>query len=231
MTGLADLVGSNWHRKLRALLTLCMFILGRASPHCFGIGHARVTKFLMSSLRYVTPQQRYESALLHLSNDLQLSQKWPSLVDRGRGATVAHWMVEAQENDESKAEHGLALSALGRIEPGESFKLPWKVYDVWTQMQPAQQAPAYPPEVIEAIAASLFVINQPGMGVAVMLCYCGLLRISEALNLRWSDVVFTGSSLVLCLGQTKRGLEQKGVLTSAPMIAWLSSWRTAGGTR
>ena len=116
-------------------LSLSLWTLGDASPHCFGIGHARVTKFLMSSLQKAT-QQRYESALQHLNSDLVLSGTWPDLSDREKDAVIADWMVKAS------IEYGLTLSAFARIEPGVSFKLSWKVYDVWCQLQSAQQAPA-----------------------------------------------------------------------------------------
>ena len=55
-------------------------------------------------------------------------------------------------------------------------------------------------------------------GLVVLLCYCGLLRIGEALGLRRSDVVFGSGSLVLLLSRTKTGEHQRVVLNN-PAVA------------
>ncbi len=105
MVGTTGHVGRVGLRRLLMkllALSLSLLIPGVASPHCFGTGHARVTKFLMSSLQQAT-QQRYTSALQHLNSDLVLSGTWADLSDKRKDAVVADWMVEAHENDESKA--------------------------------------------------------------------------------------------------------------------------------
>ena len=209
---------------LFAVLVSLTLILGDAPPPCYGYGHARVTRFLLTSLKEAT-KSRYETALQHLHDDLLVGSGWRDWSDKQKDAAVSDWLVEAHENGESKSDYALALSALRKVEPDVPLKTAWKVYDVWSQLEPAQQAPAYPPEIIESIAVSFFMVNRPSMGVAVMICYCGLLRVSEALNLRWDDIVFVSGTVVLCLGQAKRGLEQKVVITNSSMVTWLCMWR------
>ena len=170
-------------------------------------------------------EQRYNAALAHLHSDRALGDRWVTLDDRQKDSLVADWMVEAFEADESRAEYGIVLSALSRVEPQVSFKLSWKVFNIWSQKQPSVQAPAYPPEVIEAIAAACFIVNRPLIGVVVMTCFSGLLRVSEALNLTWADVYITGTCVVLCLGTAKRGTEQKVLLSHPVMQAWFTQLR------
>ena len=51
------------------------------------------------------------------------------------------------------------------------------------------------------------------MAICVMICFCGLLRIGEALGLKVSDVLVSAPGdpplVLLCLGRTKRGMEQR----------------------
>ena len=109
-----------------AVLLARPLILGQAAPGCFGAGHSRVTSFLLSSLKDVT-EQRYNAALAHLHNDRALGDRWITLDDRQKDSLVADWMVEAFEAEEFRAEYGIVLSALSRVEPQVSFKLSWKV--------------------------------------------------------------------------------------------------------
>lgn len=55
----------------------------------------------------------------------------------------------------------------------------------------------------------------------MLCCYACLLRVREALSLLYEDVIFTGTSFVLCLSRTKTGVEQKVVLTHPHMVQWI----------
>lgn len=68
------------------------------------------------------------------------------------------------------------------------------------------------------------VLGRPQLSVAMMLAYCGLLRVREVLNLRVRDVILNGATLILCLGRTKRGMEQKVILNNPSVVLWFSNF-------
>jgi hypothetical protein len=63
--------------------------------------------------------------------------------------------------------------------------------------------------VVSAIVTVAILLGKPSAGLLIALCYCGLLRAREALNLKSRNIIMTPSTVVLCLGRTKRGMEQK----------------------
>ena len=73
--------------------------------------------------------------------------------------------------------------------------------------------------------------NKPGVATAVLLCFGALLRASEATRLRSANVLFSGSSVVLLLGVTKRGLEGKVTITEPTLVAWLTLYRKLAATK
>ena len=115
-----------------------------------------------------------------------------------------------------------ALSAVHKVFPRLRLRVAWKVYDTWGQLQPPRQAPAAPPELLQAMFCVALLLNRPHLSCLMLVCYCGLLRVREGLRLQYRDVVFLPDSVVLCLGQTKRGLEQKVVLTNPAVVGFLS---------
>lgn len=52
----------------------------------------------------------------------------------------------------------------------------------------------------------------------MVFCYAGLLRVRESLSLKFRDIILQADSLTLCLGQTKRGIEQKVVMRNSSVI-------------
>lgn len=191
---------------------------------CFGPGHSPVQDFLLSTLKDAT-QVRYLEALKGLSNDLrEAGVVWADLSEEEQDWWLAEWLLDAFEAGGSKVLHGAALSALSRVNPRCRFKVVWKVYDVWSLRQPVHQAPAATPELLTAIFALIILLGRPHIGMAMFLCYVGLLRVREALNLKHADIIDNGSVVVLCLGSTKRGLEQKVVMNNSATIIWLRGY-------
>ena len=124
----------------------------------------------------------------------------------------------------SKNEYSWALSALLKIHPRLRLKTAWKVLDAWTSTVPVRQAPAAPPQLLHAMIVMAVVLGRPQLSVAMLLAYCGLLRVREVLSLRVRDVFLDGTTLVICLGRTKRGMEQKVVLTNSSVIQWFANY-------
>ena len=105
-----------------------------------------------------------------------------------------------------------------------------KVLDRWNTLLPPRQAPACPAELLFAMVVLLQAWGQQEVACSSLLCFCGLLRVSEALRLTPRHVVLTGSYCVLLLGDTKRGVEDRVVLHHPSVIGWLRNychWRQA----
>ena len=145
----------------------------------------------------------------------------------------AHWTVE--ERDDFLAEHLLEqyeegvsrqllsdlLAALHRINPRDRYVLSSRVLSYWGALLPPRQAPAAPPEFVFGGASALVLLGQAPIAAVFVLCYVGLLRVSEALNLRGRDVVLGKGVVVLLLASTKRGQEQRVTLHHPETVLWI----------
>ena len=142
---------------------------------------------------------------------------------------LAEWALEDYEAGESRSFHAELLSALAKSNPRVRYKVSYRVLDAWSVRQPPKQAPALPHEVLTMMFMLLVATGRPGMGCGAMLCYSGLLRAREMLTLRRKDLVMCEAGVVLCLGITKRGREQK-VICSHPAVAqWVCFWLARRG--
>lgn len=149
---------------------------------------------------------------------------WDKMSEEAQDYFLAEWILDGYENGESKNEYAWTLSAVQKIFPRIKLRTAWKVLDVWTTLVPVQQAPAAPPELVQAMITLSTLLNRPQLGLVILLCFVGLLRVREALNLRWNDVVLQQDYIVLCLGLTKRGMEQKVVLNNPTVVLFVGHY-------
>ena len=113
------------------------------------------------------------------------------------------------------------VAAVAKTHPQGRFRAAWRSLDAWRTRCPPKQAPAMPLELAMAVVGWLTINGRPRIGAAVLLAYSGLLRASEALQLTWSDLIWSKLGLTLRLGQTKRGQEQRVVLTNPSVLHWM----------
>ena len=213
-------------RSSRFALLQVVWILGGVSSAPLGIGHSRVENFLMSALKEST-RHRYQSALTLLNNELENhGVDWLAMTEEQQDMFLAEWLVDGYELGAGRSDYGIALAALGRANPRYRFRTAWKVFDVWGQMQPPMQAGAAPPELLTAMMLAAFALNKVQVAMVICVSFAGLLRVGEALNLHWKDVVIGDHSITLCLASTKRGMEQKVVLTNAVVYWWVCRYKT-----
>lgn len=137
---------------------------------------------------------------------------------------LAEWVLDGFESGASKNDFSWALSAIQKIHPRLRIKVAWKVLDAWSTLVPVKQAPAAPPELLQAMVVLSLVLGRPQLSLVMLLAYAGLLRIREALTLRCGDLVLQGQSVILCLGRTKGGLEHKVILTNSSVVHWVSNF-------
>lgn len=161
-------------------------------------------------------------ALTRLSNEVtEQDLVWTNIIEEEQDLFLAEWLLDGYEAGLGKAEFGWALAAVQKVFPRLRLKISWKVFDIWGQLQPPIQVPAAPPELLQAMISITLLLNRPHLSCLILLCYAGLLRVRKGLNLHRNDVVILPHSAVLCLGHTKRGLEQKVVLTNSSVVTFL----------
>ncbi|CAK9055594.1 Uncharacterized protein SCF082_LOCUS30033 [Durusdinium trenchii] len=193
---------------------------------CFALADSFVQRlvFLLGSLRGSTVR-KYALALEHLNNELKKHDKlWADMTEEEQDLFLAEWLVDGCEHGSSKTTYGWALSAVQKLFPRIRIRVAWKVYDAWGQHVPVRQAPAAPPEFLHAMASIAMLLNRVSLAALIVVCYSGLLRVREALQLRHDDVMLGGSEIVLCLGLTKRGTEQKVVLRNPSVVMFLQQY-------
>ena len=90
------------------------------------------------------------------------------------------------------------------------------------------QVPPMPLEVANALAMLLYAGSRPAEGLAILLCFAGMLRISEALALLWDDVVATSRGLIIRIRCAKTGENQETVIANASTSMFVGLARPSG---
>lgn len=162
--------------------------------------------------------------LEQLNSDLtEQNVDWGHLTDDQKDDFLAEWVLPGYEQGLGKAEFSWGLSAVQKIFPRLRIKTAWRVLDTWGLLVPVHQAPAAPPELLQAMVIMALLLNKPQLSLVMLFAYAGLVRIREALNLRVKDVILQSTSVTLCLSSTKTGIEQKVVLTNSTVVRY-AAW-------
>lgn len=130
---------------------------------------------------------------------------------------------EASGDASGHGHTGTLVAAVEKAKPRAHLKVAWRVLDAWRMRAPPRQAPTVPHELAYAEVTYLVMAHEFACACVVLLLFCALLRVSEALSLTWADLQFLPQEVLLVLGETKRGREQKVVLRHPRVIAWLVS--------
>ena len=183
----------------------------------------------MSALATSTGE-RYKEASSNFKLEMERrGLAWETMAEEEQDWTLAEYLVEqSQANEPRQRPWALCLvSALQKVAPGRRLKTSWKVVDAWAIKNPSTQALPCPQEVALACGVWLVVNGRAAEGTALVLCFCGLLRISEALSLSLRDIFFSTEGFrpvcILLLSKTKRGREQRVVLVNEGVILWVKS--------
>lgn len=144
---------------------------------------------------------------------------------------VAEFLLDLRADEPLQRQRGTVLvAALQKITPSRLLRTSKKVLESWGRELPIRQAPACPDRVLYAIVILLQAWNEREAACTALLCFCGLLRVSEGLALTSQNLVFGTDFVVLLLGTTKRGIEDRVVLRHPSVLWWLRSycaWRSA----
>lgn len=170
---------------------------------------------------------RYDDAYPEFLNWLRPLQLDPaSATDDVLDWAAADFLLEKFESGLFQYGQALALlAALRRRNPRLRVPTAGKIVAEWRREHPPQQAVALPREVVYAAFAVLWASRRFAAAGALMVSFCGLLRIGECLGLRLRSVVFdtpsAPQSAVMLLGRTKRGADDKVGPTHPSVVALL----------
>ena len=79
--------------------------------------------------------------------------------------------------------------------------------------------------VLHAYASSLVALGEPAVAMLLMTCFYGVLRISEALNLKSANIFYSHTAVTFYLGTTKRGEEEVVVVENQTYLHWFRPFR------
>jgi hypothetical protein len=130
-------------------------------------------------------------------------------------------LFEAHEGAQGVARAMQLVAAASKLQPRHRYKTAWSALEVWKRRQPSTQAFPMPAYLALGIAHVRVLIGEVAAGACVFLCFAGLLRISEALNLVWADCVRVSGAWVLIPSRTKRGTLQKVTISGATAVTWI----------
>ena len=108
------------------------------------------------------------------------------------------------------------------------FKAASAAVEGWKHSLPTHMAAPMPQEVCLALVNLLFTSGKREVAIIILLCFAGVLRVGEALQLRVSDVLTPsqhqwGYAIVLLLRATKRGAPDAGkvVIRNAGVVTFV----------
>jgi len=181
-------------------------------------GRHRVADFLRSRLTEAS-QIRYQAAL-HLLAEWcsQHNAAFADLNEEEQDWLLGDYLMDLRESESSSVQDGrYCLAAAQKEFPRRTFKIAWKVLSAWQSEDPPVQAPPMPEDLALAMVVVMTAAQRSAEALVTLLCFCGLLRVGEAISLCKEDFVFGPGQLVLLLTRTKTGQHQR-VLIENPVV-------------
>lgn len=187
-----------------------------------GTRRGAVEAFLLTALKAGT-QVSYTNALAEFQRECDASNiDFRALSPEAQDWVLAEycWLCH-EESLQCRQSAVLVVAAVSKVNPQRKYRTAHAVLEVWKRELPVKQAPALPMSLVQAIAVLLHAGGMKAEAMLVILCFTGVLRISEGLGLRRREVVVDPSSVILLLGVTKTGTEQKVEIMNPAVVAWV----------
>ena len=193
---------------------------------------SRVVAYLFSLLGLAT-QRHYDTALGAFGRWCQQRVvPWAQLGEEERDWFLSEYLLDLKEEEGSTLQLGrYTLAAVQKTNARHRYTIGWKIITAWAKETPVVQAPPMPESLAMALAV-LFVgagMSEPrlrsslcGAGVAVLLCFCGLMRIGEALAVTVGNVAISGCQMVLTLPTSKTGLARRVIIDNPRVVKFIS---------
>lgn len=109
----------------------------------------------------------------------------------------------------------------------------WRLYTTWGRLETVLQATPLDTVTVCAMCGVLIQDNQHQLAFLLALGFAAFLRTAEMLGLRWCDLCFEGSALVLDLGFTKMGkrrnMREYVSIVDPVIVSWARRIQGTGG--
>ena len=194
----------------------------------------RVANYLFGLLQPNT-QLRYARALEAFDRWASLGKlRFHELDEEKQDFLLAEYLLEMRDGGAPLHHANDTIAAIQKCYGGRRrYRAAGAVSIGWHSEHLVDQAQPFPEVVLYAFVAALCGAQRPQFGVALLVSFCGLLRISECLALTWSDIYFpdqhkSGNYVVLTLRRTKTEAANvaKVILRDAGVVAFLQRFRT-----
>ena len=174
--------------------------------------------------RYIAAKAKFDAKLAELNIG-----DWYSLLEERQDFWLADLLLEFRDEDPgfSVANANDMVASLQKFYLSRRrYKASFAVIAGWQVLSPPVSAPPVPDVALYAWCTLMVAAKRTQLAMLALCCFCGLLRIGEGLQLRWSDVILpsthrSGNFVVLMLRFTKRGVpdSQKVFLTEPTLVS------------
>ena len=188
---------------------------------------ARLRSFVTGLLAPATVS-RYEAGLRLFDGWCeQMALDWRSLSEESLDFALCDFILDRREVCHQRQKYVDSVAAIQKAFGNRRrCTAAAKVLEGWLKEEPPEQAPPVPRRCALALVCLLHLVGAAGTAFALLLCFCGLLRIGEALQLRADDLVFSYEGkevrLVVLLRRTKRAPNdsEKVVICNARVVRY-----------
>lgn len=211
---------------LLLLAALCALLVGSDGGWYFDCPTAETLEVLGLKVSDRT-RSLYNSAWQDFLREAELQADWYRLRPEQQDFAVAHYLSVGLKGEELSRTHaGYVLAQLRLVSPMYDFPLSHRVFCVWKHKHPAASAWPLTPNLCEALCAVMCMGGRKACAIVTLLCFCSLLRVGEALKLRWEHVYLGSPGELrgaLYLATTKAGTEAHVPILSPLLVLLLKS--------
>ena len=186
---------------------------------------ARSTEFLTTKLTEPTQLRYHAAATLFGSWCATQGLNFDPLPLDEQDLALGDYGLDLRQQDLPLQNFRDAVAAVQKRFSGRTFKTAWKVITNWQKEKPPHQVPPMSQDILSAMVVVLLAGGQTDAAMATLLCFTGMMRISEALKLVWSDLIVTPTGCILVLRLTKTGPRQQVSINNAVVTNFVLAHR------
>ena len=198
----------------------------------------RVRTFLLSLLRPSSSQRYQESFAYLLDYALEHGVTFGSLSEEEQDYFLADCVLDSVDNGVSLHSLRYMVAAAQKFYAHRRrYAASLRVLEGLSSQRPPVQAEPFPEPLLYALVVLLVACGKAGVATALLLAFCGLLRISEALQLMADDVLLPevhrgGRFILLLLRSTKRGVPHtdKVIIGNPSVVEFVRRFWSVRGT-
>ncbi|CAE8606123.1 unnamed protein product [Polarella glacialis] len=217
---------------LQLRVRLCGAVIAQGLKPNMKFGPTRRLAIFLFGLLQPQTQTRYLSAIAaFMEHCSAIGVSFYDLTEESQDFFLADWLLLSVDDPERAPTLQYQvdlLAGLRKMYAGRrKYKAAFSVISGLQSAHPPVSAPPLQDIVVYAWSTLMISADKAAIGLCGLICFCGLLRIGEALQLRWLDVVLptqhrAGQFVVIMLKQPKRAaLNAEKVYLCNPVVVAL----------